>query len=375
MVVLFHVILIFYPALFYNGETNYATHGAEVLGGFYGNPFLGFLNGTFAVAIFFVLSGFVLSVSFFHKKQQSIINRMALKRYIRLMLPALASVLLVWLVLSIGVQSVTKDVVEPITHSGWLSRQWDIIPSLTDALYQGLYGAFFTKSLEYNPVLWTISIELIGSFLVFSLLTLVGLNKRRYWVYLLLYIFLATTWYGAFIIGVVLADIYANKGFGGLNSRLVALGMVAGIFLGGYPSGGVEGTLYEYVKLGVMPNGLNRIFFLTIAAALVVLATLALKSVANFFSSRLIGGLGKYTYALYLTHMPVIFTVTTGVFLLLFTTYDMSYAKAALISAVATVPALILVTYLFERYIDAPSIRLSSRFADWIAERNGNNGA
>ena len=70
---------------------------------------LGFLySGDAAVFVFFVLSGYVLSYAILKKPEQfqSRLKNMMVKRYPRLMIPALTSCVIIWATLSIVVMSV-----------------------------------------------------------------------------------------------------------------------------------------------------------------------------------------------------------------------------------------------------------------------------
>ena len=57
-----------------------------------------------------------------------------------------------------------------VTHSAWLGTYGGgdphgrLSPTLTGALHEGLISAFVSKSDPYNPVLWTMRHELLGSF-------------------------------------------------------------------------------------------------------------------------------------------------------------------------------------------------------------------
>jgi hypothetical protein len=62
------------------------------------------INGAFAVRIFFILSGFVLSLSYFRKKQARVLTAAVSRRYLRLMLPALGSVIFGWALRIVGVR-------------------------------------------------------------------------------------------------------------------------------------------------------------------------------------------------------------------------------------------------------------------------------
>ena len=66
IVVLYHFILAFYPALSWGPDAR-AEH-TPFEDDIFGTPLSIFYAGTFAVAIFFVLSGFVLSIGYFQTK-------------------------------------------------------------------------------------------------------------------------------------------------------------------------------------------------------------------------------------------------------------------------------------------------------------------
>jgi peptidoglycan/LPS O-acetylase OafA/YrhL len=140
------------------------------------------LAGNFAVYIFFVLSGFVLSQKFFLTKSATVVISSAIRRYIRLMIPALGSVLLTYLVLRAGF--IQSHAVAAVTGSEWLGSFWNFQANFFEALYQGLYGVFFTEFTTYNTSLWTMHIELYGSFLVFMFLLLFGKLEKRWVVYI-----------------------------------------------------------------------------------------------------------------------------------------------------------------------------------------------
>ena len=70
VVVFHHFILAFYPALFFgDNATPHLRAGLEAFVS--GTPINLLYNGNFAVSIFFVLSGYVLSYKFFVRKKSA----------------------------------------------------------------------------------------------------------------------------------------------------------------------------------------------------------------------------------------------------------------------------------------------------------------
>lgn len=350
-VVLFHLALMLYPSV---AQTNMN-----------GSPLFVFLYGTFSVMIFFVLSGFVLSIGFFQTKDTSIVKRLASKRYLRLMLPALASVLLAYILMRFGLDA-QKSVAIGMTNSGWLENAWVLIPDFWSAIYDGLVAAFMRPGgTPYNGVLWTMYYEFLGSFVIFVILLVFGQSPYRWLVYLLTMLLVFNTWFMPIILGMILADCY-NKGYLDVlfKRTIVTLPVViAGLFLGGYPLAS-KNTVYESFTIPAFTPDQNLAFYLTIGALLVVVAVLYSPVLSAIFRFPAISILGKYTYSLYLTHLPVIYTLGTALFVTL--TYSFSYREAAILTVVALVPAFVLASLLFYKLVDKPSIVLSGYFSKLV---------
>lgn len=365
IVVVFHAILMFYPGLFYGPESygGLPIQNMRFEDNLYANPLMGILTGSFSVAIFFVLSGFVLSVGFLKKGDAGIIKRLAAKRYIRLTLPALAAILFSYIIIQSGLGAWKVQAAE-ITHSSWLAGLWTQAPSLWDALTQSVYGVFVTGSASYNPVLWTMKYELIGSFIIFGVALLFSNSKYRWIVYLILCLVFHSSWYLGFIIGMILADLYVNhkKQLLSIPAWALVIGAIAGVGLGAFPPTNLRGTLFQWIQIPSMTHAQNMSFYLTVAATLVILAVLSLPRLVKFFAHPKIALFGKYTFALYLVHMPILLSLGAGVFVAVFK--EVGFHMAVAISMSAAFIVIIPISYLFERYIDAPSIKLSSSIAD-----------
>jgi peptidoglycan/LPS O-acetylase OafA/YrhL len=364
-VVLYHIVIIFYPAIAYGLNTApVPVRHTPLEGVMYGNPLNVFLSGMFAVGIFFILSGFVLSVGFFQTGKESIIKKLASKRYLRLMLPALASVILSFLFLSFHLGG-ASDAVHPLAHSG-LSGEWGWITNLIEAIREGTYGIFFNSETHYNPVLWTMAYEFTGSFVVFLFLFLVGKSKHRGIVYGALIFATFGTWYIGFILGMLIADLYVQKKLAVIaDKRTFAVGMLlVGLLIGGYPFGAADGTIYGFIQLPWMTHSGNIAVYVSIGAALVTIGILSLARLSHFFASSRVSVLGRYTYSLYLTHYIVMTTLGLGVFT--YFNQTNGYNKSVALTCAVILPAITMATWLFERYVDKPSIIFANRVSDIV---------
>lgn len=154
------------------------------------------VDGGFAVAVFLTLSGYVLLINFFtspsHKRTDIIYTGMV-KRYPRLMLPALASLFMYYSWLHFGpfqgysgchaVAEITNDKVKSGNSTYTLSF------NSGDVLLNGLVGQWTYEPSIYT-VQWTLQIELIGSLIIFCLalytVTLKGYMKLGVYLFLCL---------------------------------------------------------------------------------------------------------------------------------------------------------------------------------------------
>lgn len=355
VVVIHHFVLAFYPMLIGGPGSVQHTRFDDNL---FGMPISLLYAGTFAVAIFFVLSGFVLSVGFFQTKSETIIKKLALKRYLRLMLPALAVTMICLVLIKLGFAKYISEAAT-YTGSGWLAPSWRFDASFLDALYSGAIGIFIQQNSFYDNVLWTMTVEFIGSFIVFGFVLLFGVSKHRWASYLILAAFTFNSWFLPFVTGMALADLYINGKLEIFKKKLWVFGLVlAAGLLAWLPSSST--ALYtrfsqqftDVISINYM------MLYLTVAATLLIFAVLVGRRLSSWLEKPRISKLGKYTFSLYLIHIPVLYTVTVCAFLI--ARPHLGYNFAVLTAVLVSLPVVYIATVLFERYVDAPSVKFSS---------------
>ena len=356
-VVFHHFVLAFYPALFSGPDI--PTHMAgniEVSAS--GSIFNLLWDGNFAVCIFFVLSGFVLSHKFFIKKENEIITASAVKRYFRLALPVAFSVFLAFVLMRFSL--FYNQSVEVISGSGWLSGLWAFKPTFADALNQAFFGAFFLNLFDYNAILWTIACEFLGSFLVFSFLAIFGKSKKRFWAYAFLILVFFQTYYLAFILGMLLSDVMAHKQMilSKFNNKKILLTafLLLGLFLGSFPIGrDAEGTMYAFMNFSWLSD--PAILYHVLGAFFLMIVLLESKRMQKFFSYKYILFLGEISFAMYLMHFIILGSFSSFVFLKL---HDiMAYPYAVVLSFLVSLPVILFVSYIVYKYVDKKSVNFS----------------
>lgn len=368
VVAVYHFALAFYLLAYFGPRVSSSAQHLPIEPLAYANPLGGLVSGTFAVAIFFVLSGFVLSIGFFQTGNTDILRKLAAKRYLRLMLPALVSVLLCYVLMKIDANY--AHAAADVTGSTWLADNWTFAPHLGEAIKQATVGIFAGLVIPithpYNNVLWTMATEFVGSFIVFFALLLFGKSRYRFVLYAGVLVMTFNTWLLGFMIGMVLADLYANGLIAERRRRWWVLSgiLLLAIYLGGYPFDGpdLSHTAYAPISAPMFSTLHHQTLATTIGAAILVVAVLSTTQVAAFLRRKRLSVIGKYTFSLYLIHLPVLYGMTTGLFLVFHQV--LGYNKAVGLAVLISVPVVWIVTVLFEKFVDAKAVALASYVAD-----------
>lgn len=368
IVVFNHFIAAFFPAMYsakFN-DVHVTLFEAHILL----SPFNIFFQGNFAVCIFFIISGFVLSYGFFKFKDSHWIISRAIRRYFRLLIPVSFIIFLGYLGMKFSL-FYTVNVVK-ISHSTWLAALWNFSPSFLGMLGSAFYRVFFSYDNSYNTVLWMMTYEFLGSFLIFTILAFFGRSKFRYVVYIslsILFIMKFETYYLAFILGMVMSDIYSKKdnifekNFGTVLSAILGL---IGLLLGSYPMGVLmNNTTYALLNLNFILN--PAVFWHVIGAFLFLVAIFSSGKLKTIFSNRKLVFLGEISFSIYLVHVLVLSSFSCYLFLILYP--HLSYLLSFIIIFILSIPLIIFVAYFVTKYIDRPGIRFSYLVYDFVFPR------
>ncbi len=355
MVVFSHLALIFYPGLH---DSNLINNN-QIVNFIFNSPLSFFYSGTAAVYIFFTLSGFILSHAFMNGKDiLENITPMVTKRYFRLAIPAIVSCFFCLIVL-------TSDLPNREMLSSWIQSYRVDNPSIANALYSGGISAFFGEGSSYNPVLWTMKIELIGSFLTYFMCsTLVKSHKKSLIILFFgLMFFLSTIpqkekyGYIAFLFGIY---IY----FSNFNlSKLPAFILLAlGIYAGGlhYGSSPYIYTIY-YSRFFLNGEESNAyILFNFISGILITTIILKNESFKKIFENRIFTYMGKVSFSVYLFHLPILVITSPFIFNYL-NTRGFGYAACAFTASIISISLIYALSNIIFKIIDKPAMRLSNR--------------
>ncbi|MCS0504962.1 acyltransferase family protein [Ancylobacter mangrovi] len=255
-------------------------------------------NGHFAVAVFFVLSGFVLAAS--SPKSAREAPLMIFLRYLRLGLPALASSALAWAWLN-GFPDAAREA-QAISTSSWFRWTYQPpIPPLSQAIWEGGVGVFLNGTTRFNNPLWTMQAELLGSILIYGSYAVLRGRWRPLAMALGIVGFGAA---GLFYLAAFCAGALVFEMRGRLREFPVA-GLLIGLV------GLVIGATYPYHAGGpglvsTLQSHLGMDGFREAGAALVLVSVLTTPALRRFFESGPLQRLGELSFPIYLVHVPLI---------------------------------------------------------------------
>jgi peptidoglycan/LPS O-acetylase OafA/YrhL len=356
-VVFGHLALIF-PAVANASRSN----GLTVLDAVLYSPIDGILDGGSAVIVFFVLSGYVLSLSYRGGRQTypGFLSR----RVARLWLPYIAAVALAMVLATL--------LGDEIIHaaSSWFNARWYGSVGISSVLEHLLLIGHFHDESQYIPVIWTLVIEMRISLIFPILLAALAVFGWRLTVLpaaLLTFVavelaahssgdFMTLSYIVCFIAGAALADhhekISALMSRTTSSHRVLLLGLALLLF-----------TYDAWMPPHLLPGPLGAVarlegtrILLETASALIFIALARHPGRARaFLRSAIPQYLGRVSYSLYLLHTIVLLAIV----------HIIDPGNDGLLLALVLPMFLLslLLADLGQRYVELPAQRLGRRLA------------
>src|SRR5262245_57388497 len=137
--------------------------------------------------------------------------RMAAGRYVRLALPIFAICAITYLLLILNIIPPSAQRPSPLDVFATFT------PTLNGLFEFSLFGTFVFRSHaeSYNPPLWTMFYEFLGSFMVFAIVAVLRSWRLRTWILGALFAVLALygPFFSLFVAGILIADLFQKKEF------------------------------------------------------------------------------------------------------------------------------------------------------------------
>lgn len=306
------------------------------------------IAGGYAVSIFFILSGYVLLSKFFRDplnlNHYEVITSSILRRYPRLLIPSFFSLLMYYSWLHFGPYqgfSGCHFVGDLKNYNLYGTRDgFALSISFSDVILNGLIGQWTYQPAIYS-IQWTLQIELIGSFLIFSMALAISYfsylknPKFRLIMYITSFIFIPVL-YGigrestcpyflqyiwTFIIGMFFADIGAQGFFQKITNQrkshpilfftFQVFLLILSLYLGTFP----RPQTYPYTQ--IYSADVSNTFWLplswgspwlclTAGATTLFLSLMTFKEFQDLLSTYFCKELGRLSFSIYLLHYQIL---------------------------------------------------------------------
>lgn len=312
-------------------------------------------NGATAVSMFFVLSGFVLSIKYFHSDHQPDLSRLQPLKYLvarlcRIWPPYLAAIVVAGLLYrQLGGQPFPAG---PLPADAWLSDTWGGQAMTLAAIARESFLPALPENYQLIPQAWTLGIELNLSLLLPVGLAL--LAGGHTWLIAASAAAMAALGINFFLLhflfGLLLARHHAAVAAMLRHPTPRRLTLIAGFLL--YAGDLMPADAPEF--LAWWQSGLG--------AALLLACTQSSPRAQALLSQPLLLRFGKISYSAYLLHMLVLLRLTPYVLQAL-GPYLHHRLGLWLAGYLATLAIVHLVSQLGYRYLETPAIALGKRLA------------
>jgi peptidoglycan/LPS O-acetylase OafA/YrhL len=271
------------------------------------------LNGGASVTVFFVLSGFILSLPFAADRSRLRVLTALLKRWPRLAALTTIACLFSWALIVVSQDNYEQAAA--VTNNKWMASHFnaplkDQEISWPAAMRDGLYQVFISGSSRFDSPLWTMRIELFGSFVVFLLApVLFGLKHWPLRLAVIAAVMLAggttfpMTYVSDFLVGTILAMLFAENKMPGFSNWAAAGAGLAGLYLFCYSA--AENHMIHAPIAAMLPPGETAHFVWDAGAAMIIMVLLGNPFLCHVFSKTWAKWLGLLSFPIYLLHVPI----------------------------------------------------------------------
>ena len=305
MIMLIHFTIAYFPDGYISFGSNYTA--AERIPAFWdGLPYSIYTNSPFPLHIFFALAAVLPTISFFRSKEPYIsLQRQAIKRYFRFMIPVAAAIIGTSLLHTCGILDF-KELAQ-LNNSPWcLSIEPKAMPWPT-LLYHALVQCYFENGGDILTVMWCMYIIFLGSMLTLALLALFGSSPFRKWLYLAsVLLLLAYTTYASFIVGIACGDFYVHHleriSFSNSQKALLSWLLLA------------MGIIIGYMPDFLFPAPITPFYAYAAASGMIILSLMLNSCLQSILSKPFLVHHAKYSFSVLLVHICVLAGVSKYIY-------------------------------------------------------------
>lgn len=369
LIFVMHSVMAFYPN--YHFADTAVSHANGLEAALNRSPFRLLTEGKTSVSLFCLTSGIFAALQIMNMKDvKEKMPGLLIKKYLRLMLPILPIGVVVWLFMKFGLFS--NIAAAQITQSTWLAGLYKEPLSLGGMLSSVFIKTWFYGDDAISTAFWMMSQMFYGTFIVI-LLSMLYWKYQKKSVFIFGFTFLCLLPRHDYVAAFALAAIFAwmiKEGYihifdafdktGKLSNVMGFLLIIVGLIFGGYPEFYEPTSFYRYFNVGF-----DEVLYF-IAAFCIVYGIYNVNFMQKILSNKILKKLGVICYDLLIVHIPILFTIGTGLFLLMINK-GVSYNVAAITADVITFPIVIVASLLYNKYVEkwcAAIVNLVEKFLE-----------
>ena len=347
MIFIHHFMLAFFPASYYGeGAMIHGNNGWEV--GLSQSSVGVLINGYFWVCVFCLVSGLVQSYKIYNSNDFSKLPNDMVKRYFRFTGPIFVVSFIVFIMLQTNM--FWNAEINEIVKSPWLENFYLEKKTLKDVIISSFVTVLFGGDSTFSTAFWVLKDIFIGSYLTYILSMIAWKRERKICivhVFLGVVFYLVKSYMLLFVLGNYIAYnlVYVKKNENKYDNIKGIIYILIGAFLGGYPSEVSPDNIYRFFLVG------NYTLWHELGALFLIYGISKCIYVKKVLQNSKIVKLGELSFAVYLIHIPVLFSFSCYIFMRL---YEKSgkYQSSALISLIASLLLLLGVSFIFHKYIE-----------------------
>lgn len=317
-------------------------------------------NGNFWVCIFVTLAAFLTAVSVLRHcggNWQEKLSGMIVKRYVRLAVPCGLAGMLYWLLrqMLVGRFACYQGLDNLLTFGRML---WHTFVKMWIMPDQEALGPY-----------WMLYIIFWGTFIAIILTLATGYSKKRalpfFFAMAALLLWAKDEYYLSVVLGVLLAYLMESGALAdtGKVRLLGVIPLLAGLYLGGYPSYAQPVFFYRYLGrlCAHIFAGKGIATYHILAAGLLILGVIMCVPVQRFLSARPLQWLGSISMGVFVLHVTVMQFMGRPL-QNLFLGMGMSYALMVLVVYLILLTALLLLAWGFHHTVERLLDKILARF-------------
>ncbi|KAE8152606.1 acyltransferase family-domain-containing protein [Aspergillus avenaceus] len=372
------------------------------------------VSGHIMVAIFFVISGYVLSYKPLKmirtrswEQTFTVLASSTFRRGLRLYIPSIIGILIVMLAVRLGVYDYSQVVLReghtiqgtneqhPMIMKSFQKQFWDLYATVVNLMDPWNWGLYYNY---YNPHLWTIPVEFRCSIVLF--LTILATSRLTTLVRMSLVsglVWFCMRWgrwdVVLFLGGMLMAEVdlingtwerptenekpwsfrYPSKQINVHFSRRkiwMAL-FVIGLYFGSAPNTGYKWTPFYMWTYSITPKTYPEPhrFPQTIGAFLIVFSINHSKEIQKIFTNPISQYLGKISFAFYIVHGPILhslgYSLMPNIWAVIGKESNLQYCLGFVLGWLIILPLCLWAGDVYWRAVDIPSVK----FARWVEDK------